>query len=703
MRLKTLARLIPAALLVTYGSAHAQEKQLEAVEVFATESSWRAGSVGVGTFRDTPAKDVPMTINVVDRDLLDAQQANSLYEAMKNTAGVARAQLGATAYDNLSIRGLLVENRSNYRLNGGLPVVNLIDLPLENKERVEVLKGVGGLYYGFVPPSGIINLVTKRAGSTPVTAVQFSTDDNGSSVAGLDVGRRFGADGQFAARVNIVGGQLESPVRDAGGDRHLYAGAFDWQVTDRWLLKLDVEDITKDVVEQSSIKTLNAVNGKIPLPRIPDPRKLIAPDWANYDAKAQNVQLRSDFAIDDNWIWTVEAGRAYLERDRNFSQMENYNLATGEGRLRISRTKDQDYTNRNLRTELAGRITTGAVTHDLTFGYAQNTLNQTLGTTRQVTVAQNLFNPRDIAKTAVTYPAMQPHFDTRDKGWYVFDRAGFGDWLLMGGLRASEFGYDHPTTEYTKHKVTPTLAAVYKLTPATNLYAGYLEGLEDGGSAPLGTVNEFEPQKPMVTKQWEGGIKTEWQGLQANAALFQIERPMNGVNPNGTTSTADDRYERLGEGRYRGVEVSAGGRIAPRWSLFASAQWLDAEFTEAENDPRLVGNRPANTPRVTASLFVEHSLAAVPGLALSAGAYYTGEREVDPLNQAAVDGFTRYDLGARYRTKLDGKQLDLVANVENVTDERYWAAAGDSRVNSNSPLLAVGMPRTLRLSAKLSF
>lgn len=107
----TLIAVTVAAALPTL--AHAQDKQLGAVEVFATESSWRAGSVGVGTFRDTPAKEVPMTINVVDRDLLDAQQANSLYEAMKNTAGVARAQLGATAYDNLSIRGLLVENRSN--------------------------------------------------------------------------------------------------------------------------------------------------------------------------------------------------------------------------------------------------------------------------------------------------------------------------------------------------------------------------------------------------------------------------------------------------------------------------------------------------------------------------------------------------------------------------------------------------------------
>ena len=595
-------------------------------------------------------------------------------------------------------RPLRVAASFNYRLNGGLPIVNLIDLPLENKERVEVLKGVGGLYYGFVPPSGIINLVTKRAGNTPVTVVQFSTDDNGSAVAGLDIGRRFGANGEFGARVNIVGGQLESPVRDAGGDRHLFAGAFDWQVTERWLLKLDVEDIAKDVVEQSSILALRAVNGEIPLPRIPDPRKLIAPDWANYDAKEQNVQLRSDFALNDNWIWTVETGRSWLERDRNFSQLQNYDLATGEGTLRISRTKGQEYINRNQRTELAGRIRTGTVTHDLTFGYARNVLSQTPGATRTINVAQNLYDPRDIPGSAVSYPARALHSRTYDQGWYAFDRMAFGDWLLMAGARASEFEFAHATDssqDYTKRRVSPTVAAVYKLTPASNLYAGYLEGLEDGGIARPEAANAGTSLEPLVSRQWEGGIKTEWRGLQANAAVFQIERPMNGE--------FDSVYQRLGEARLRGLELSAGGRVAPRWNLFASAQWLDAEFTEAENDQRLVGNRPANTPRITASLFVEHSLAALPGVAVSAGAYYTGAREVDPLNQAEVDGFTRYDLGARYRTKLGANQLDLVANLENVTDERYWAAAGDSRVNSNSPLLAVGMPRTLRLSARLSF
>ena len=145
--------------------------ELEVYTVTDTQKSgFKAERVQVGSFRDMDPVDVPVTINVVTREVLDAQGARSIYDALKNTAGVTRANSNGNAADNIAIRGITVENRGNYRLNGTLPVVNLIDLTLENKERVEVLKGGASLYYGFVPPSGIVNLVTKRPTTKPLTA-----------------------------------------------------------------------------------------------------------------------------------------------------------------------------------------------------------------------------------------------------------------------------------------------------------------------------------------------------------------------------------------------------------------------------------------------------------------------------------------------------------------------------------------------------
>lgn len=85
-----------------------------------------------------------------------------LLDALRNTAGVSPSQTSTTVYSNIAIRGISVENRSNYRLNGILPIVNLVDLPLEDKDRVEVPKGASALYYGFTTPAGIVNLTMKR-------------------------------------------------------------------------------------------------------------------------------------------------------------------------------------------------------------------------------------------------------------------------------------------------------------------------------------------------------------------------------------------------------------------------------------------------------------------------------------------------------------------------------------------------------------
>ena len=55
--------------------------------------SYGAESVQMGMFRDVNPVDVPLTINVLTREVLDAQAARGIFDALKNTAGVTRAQI----------------------------------------------------------------------------------------------------------------------------------------------------------------------------------------------------------------------------------------------------------------------------------------------------------------------------------------------------------------------------------------------------------------------------------------------------------------------------------------------------------------------------------------------------------------------------------------------------------------------------------
>jgi iron complex outermembrane receptor protein len=661
-------------------------------EVTVTGGSFASQLVQVGAFRDQDPLDVPLTNNVVNREVLDAQGVRTLFGALRNTAGVTRSQLSGSTYDNISIRGILVENRGNYRLNGSLPIVNLIDVPLENKERVEVLKGSSSLYYGLVPPSGVVNFVTKRAGKDPVTSFATSMNQHGAVDVHADIGRRFGTDGSMGVRVNAAAGKEELGIDRFSGERGLLSLAYDWRFSPSFTFRLDVEHYRKDVSEQAAIALLPAVDGVISLPKVPDNRRNLAGEWQRYDAAATNVLARGDITLGGDWMLTLEAGRARTERDRRFSQFQAYDLDTGEGTLRISFADGQRFTNTNYRAELLGRLDTGALTHELTFGATHNQRDAYSGdSAANVNVAQNLYAPRDVAWLS---PALVPGTDSQivDKGVYLFDRIALGPrWQALVGVRHADYENTTPTSRYSATKTSPNVSLLFRPWRDVSVYASFLQGLEETGTAPANRANGGEILPPSVNKQKELGLKARLGGSTLlQAALFDIDRPQ-------TTIDAANRFVLGGRSQYRGLELSASGEIGRTWALVASALWLDAEIVEvgAANAGEL-GKTPENTPRQTLSLFAEYRVPQVSGWAVSAGAYHVGKRMVNNLNQAELGSSTTLSVGTRYATRWAGRALTWQANLDNATDRDYWSSAGNG-------LLGASLPRTLRLAAKVDF
>lgn len=652
--------------------------------------SFSSSNVQVGAFRDQDPLDVPLTNNVVTREVLDAQGANTLYGALRNTAGVTRSQLSGSTYDNISIRGILVENRGNYRLNGSLPIINLIDVPLENKERVEVLKGAASMYYGLVPPSGVVNFVTKRAGATPVSSVATSVNNHGAVDVHADIGRRFAED-RMGLRLNAVAGKQETGINHYEGDRGLVSLAYDWKVNNRFTLKADLEHYRKDVSEQAAINLPTAVGGVINLPSVPNNKTNLAGAWQRYAAKATNALVRGDLVLSDNWSLLLEAGRAETVRDRRYSSFTLNNLATGAGSLAINFVDGQRYVNNNQRAEVTGRLQHGDVQHEVTAGYTQNERWAYSGTSgTNATVNQNLYNPVEIAEISRAITTVGNISTINDKGLYVFDRVVFNPkWQVLAGLRAVDYTTQSTTSRYTANQVSPNLSLMFKPAAETSLYASYLEGLEETGTAPASRANSGEILAPAVNKQYEVGVKSRaWNKVLAQAALFQIERPQ-------TTVDASNRFVLGGLSRYQGMELSASGEIGSQFSVIASAQFLNAQIVSVgTSNAGELGRTPENTPRQTFSLFGEYRLKDVVGLALNGGAYYVGERAVNNLNQAWLPGYTTLSVGARYRTRLNQRNVTLQANIDNLTDESYWATAGNG-------LLGTGAPRTLRVAAKI--
>lgn len=691
-----LAQAAPGAPEPTAAASLELEPIVATGEARPAAPAFVAPEAGTGPFRGVPQADAPVTLNVVPRAVLEAQGARSIHDALRNTAGVTRAQLNGAVYDNLSIRGIPVENRTNYLLEGVLPVINLIDLPLEHRQRVEVLKGVSALTHGFGTPSGIVNLANLRATRDPVAALSGAVTSHGGALGHLDLGR-LSQDGRWGLRLNALGGHVATGIERADGWRGFLSTALDWRPTETVTFSLDAEYIRKDVAEPPAIALLPpGPDGRIPLPRVPNPRQNLGGAWQRYDAEAVNLLARGEWRFAPGWAASLAVGRAETSRDRAFAQFQDYSLATGAGRLQTFLTRGQDYQNHIIRAEVTGSLRTGPVEHDLRLGASQFWRDQNGIGSQTFLTPQNLFNPIVPPELRITRPLPRTPFSATDQGLYLMDRMSVlgGRVQLTGGVRFGRYESEQGSTtvqRFSADTTSPMVALVVKPLPWLSLYGSYLEGLEEGGTAPANTVNANEVLPPAVSTQWEVGVKADpLDGrLLLTLGRFELDRPSAFTN-------SQRRFVQDGRTLYRGWEVSAIGQIAPDWAIYATALFLDAE-QERASDPRLIGRRPENTPRFAGSLFAEHRADwLTPGLRLSAGVFHVGARPANNLNQAFVEGYATLSLGAAYDFEVDRTPLTARLIVDNATNARYWNSAGNG-------LLGVGLPLTaiFSLTARL--
>lgn len=680
---------------------------LEQIVVTADRRSYSADFVQAGSFRGAKQIDTPLTISVIPDEVLQAQQAHGLLDALRNTAGVTSAETSPTVYNNLSIRGIPVDNRGNYRLDGTLPIVNLIDLPLEDKDRVEALKGASGLYYGFTTPSGIINLVMKRPTHKPFVDTDLFGDNNGSVGAHVDANNWWGI---FGARVNGVFANVNSGIDNTEGERTLLSGAFDIRPFDRLAIELDLEHIQKTVPEPTVFKLVapksTALNlyPAINLPPLLDASANLGDKWMKNQAKEDNALVHVSYNINRSWELTFDTGASLASRSRRFSTFTPTSLTTGAGTLSTVLQNGNQYKNYEGRVEIAGAFKTGPIEHEVLFGVSKNVRRQfnaksTAGTCPCV---QNMFDPVPIPEAALG-PPVGTVTQIDDVGYYLFEHARYHDWVhVLAGVRKTNYTESNVTTNTDTFHATPTpisYGVVLKPVHWFSIYGTYIEGLESTAPAPIADVNAGEVLPAAPSKQKEGGIKIEpLRGLLFQAAYFDIDRA-------STYTNAQDVYVEDGRARYRGTELSLTGEIDPQLSIYASALILDAKqvsgaqtvTTSKGITPTAVGREIDNTPKLTWSLATEYRFShALPGFSITGAAYYIGRRAVNNLDEAFIPGYTLLNAGFAYRRILGSYPWTFRLNAENITNKRYWSSTG-------SLYLAEGAPSVIKFSLQTRF
>lgn len=225
---------------------------------------------------------------------------------------------------------------------------------------------------------------------------------------------------------------------------------------------------------------------------------------------------------------------------------------------------------------------------------------------------------------------------------------------------------------------------MFKPVTGALLYVNYAEGLEPGGTAPIGTLNSGQRLDPLITEQIEVGAKLERGGVTYTLALFDLKRPSEFVNGEG-------RFVQDGEQRHQGVELTATGRLLPNLDLVAGTAFIDPKI-EKSGEETTEGNRPVSVPRITGNLFADYGIAAVSGVFVNLGVYHNAKQYLDSGNTQELESWTRFDIGARYETALAGTAARFQLGIENLADEDYWIGQGG--------VLTIANPLTVKMSAR---
>ncbi len=661
----------------------------------------RGGRVGLFGSQDNMA--TPFSLTAYTQELIQNQQAASVGDVLLNDPAVRVARGFGNFQQLYMVRGLPVYS-DDMAYNGLYGLLPRQYLGAELVERVEVLRGANAFLNGAAPSGsglgGAVNVMPKRAPSTPLTQFTAGVQSGGQYYAAADIGRRF-ADDRLGLRLSAARRDGDTAVDGESTELGLVSLGADFR-TERFRLSADIgyQDLQKDATQPSV-----TISSGLAIPAAPDASVSVAQPWTFSNERDTFGTLRAEFDLTDGLTAWIAGGVRQGNESNSFANPTVVDATGTTSAYRFDNVREEVVMTGEA--GLRARFDTGSVGHRLSVSASAYDLESrnAYAFSSFAGFADNLYAPMAVAAPdadffvggsmddpLVTQKAKTSSLALADAISLLDDRL-----ILLGGVRYQEIessSYDYNTgaelSSYSDDAVTPSVGVLYKFTPQFSGYVNYIEGLTQGDVAPAtsgGVVvtNAGEVLAPYVTEQYEVGVKFDLGRVGGAFSVFQSEKPIAGVDASGHFGVVDDQTN-------RGIEFSAYGEVADGFKMLGGVSLLDAD---------VAGKDSIGSPETQLNIGWEWRTPWVESLSFDGRVIYTSSQYADAANTQDVPSWTRLDLGFRYQLALtDAHRVTLRARVENVTDEDYWASAGGY---PGAGYLTVGAPRTFILSATFDF
>ncbi|MDB5446050.1 MAG: TonB-dependent receptor [Phenylobacterium sp.] len=665
--------------------------------------------------------DIPQSITVLNKALLQSQGATSLADALRNVPGIT---LGAAEGGQIG---------NNINLNGFTAGTDIFLDGLRDRgqyyrdtfalDSVEVLMGPSSMLFGRGSTGGAINQVSKRPSLRPLQEVEASGTTNGLARATGDLDVPLSD--EAALRVAVMGqwGAVSTRRKTTVGDygvapsvRFGIGGATELTLSALLQHNRDRPDYGAPPLNGEPART-----GRDTVYGYSDDRTV-------QDVAAAGVELRRRFAggalirnqLQVNRVRTDAretaaqgigilgpggyaalnpAGASSLPPDQLTVRLQSHDRV-----IRDTSLYDQ--------LEASGDFTTGPLTHALLVGgeigrdsyrnqsYARTGACNGVALPAGYVGCVSLLNPAYAASPVSGQTLANLARGKADTtAAYLNDTVTLTPLLkLVGGLRYERFAAKisnsvnsantpgntslaqaSQTVDFTSVRA----GAIWQPTPAQTYYVSYSTSFNPSLEQLTSTTGISRPLPPEKNEAYEAGAKWSLldEALDVTAAAFQIRQS------NSRSQNPDSTYTANGDIRVRGVRLGAVGRLAKGWQVFGGYTHLDAKIVSAIA-PGTEGKVPSNTPADTATLWTTYDLPA--HWQVGGGATYIARRFANNTDLVSAPGYVRCDATLAWRQA----DYEVRLNLFNLTNANYY----DSLIQSDGGRAVPGSGRTAMLS-----
>ncbi|QEM05766.1 TonB-dependent receptor [Mucilaginibacter rubeus] len=673
--------------------------QLDEVVVSSTKTINRK-KLTIGKMNVSPM-DLPQSVTVIGRDVLDQQQSIRLSDVIKNVNGVYLYSGRGNTQETFGARGY--NFGSNNIFKNGFRVNSGVVPEISSLERVEILKGSAALLYGNVAPGGILNMVTKKPLFTQGGQVSMTYGSYDLYRPSFDVYGPISS--KLAYRVNGTYENAKSFRDNVKSEKEYINPSFLYKISDKTTLIVEGDYLNYDFTPDFGTGQINNVIANVPRNRY------LGASWSTGNTKQTTATATINHQL--NSLWQLSGGFSYQHFNRQYQTTERVlPIPNGDWGRTLNRAKTlEDYYTGQF--NITGQFNTGAIKHNILAGvdadwYRNNAytyvttvdgvstyLDQTNTKQKAVYDTINIFDlNKYILRT--NKPQMNPFYSiltaTNRFGAYANDLISLSEKVkVLAGIRWS-YQYVAPTTVTNYSTIAPAKPAagkedkafsprvgvVYKPIANTALFASYSNSFITNTGSDINS----KPLDPSIVDQYEVGVKNDFLNgnLSVNVTAYRIKNNnLAQTAPftlDGKENTNTNIKVLSGETRSDGVELDIAGHPVKGLDVLAGYSYTNAKYTKTgtAQGSNIAGQPLLNTPKNTAntSVFYTFYNGDLKGFKVGASVYYLGNRVAGNANLVGqaqtlsklvyVPGFTTVDASVGYTYK----KISIIGKISNI-------------------------------------